>query len=505
MSALAGTVNKKTEGIGVFRYALYGINIIFGLTFLVSIGGVYRNSGDWMFLLFALGAVVIFAVGAIYAYLSRALPNAKGGIYSYTKSAFGYRYAFFYNWCQYIVSPTILIGETLSVVLSFSGLSWYHDWYWLVLILSIVLFIGLSVLLVFGLRSTKVAIIGLTIISFLSIAFFIFSSFSKFGTDFFPNLVASPTKSSVSFQGIISSFFTFFFALGGIEYLATSSEELKDKKGGVIKAIVFVMLFSLCGYLLLTLIIKGVLGPNALRDSSYILGNNSGVAPNPINAFWFVIFGSTGGVVIVYIFAVIKIMSESNARLNLGWLSARVIEPLAEDGFLPASWAHRNRHNQLQKAIFYHSLFTFILLGAIIAPLFLYPNESNVVSAPFQIYSIIAFVQYIGVAASFVALTYRNKIPKNTPLLACAWSLLAVLPGLLVLWVYATISQGLQGDPTQWIALGSSIGAILLVFPAYWAGSAAGLHKKGWKSKKVVEFDHISAQPKAFELPFDSK
>ena len=494
---------KKSENISVTRYVFYGLNIIFGLTFIVSLGPLYRGAGEWMFLLFALGAGLVFAVGMFYAMLAKSVPNAKGGVYTFVKAAFGYRAAFFFNWCQYIVSPTILVGETLSVVLAFSGLSWYQDWYWLVIILSAVFFIGFSILLIFGLHSTRIVILVFTILAFGSMAFYFCTTLARIPDGFFQNMVKTSNNGQVhvTFSGLISGFFTFFFALGGIEYLASSAGDLKDGRANVVKGISITMAVSLAGYLVLTLITKGVLSPNGLANSSSNLGGN------PINTTFIIVFGSTGGVVLIYIFAVIKVISETNARLNIGWMAARVIEPMAEDGFLPASWAHRNQHQQLSKAILWHSIMSGVILSAILVPLVLNKGDSQTLAAPFQIYSVLAFVQFIGVLSAAIVLMHRGKVKAHIGYFASAPIIVLGLVIALILFMYSTITAGIAGDTSQFIALGSSVGAMLLSVPIYFLGKVCGLHKKGWKTHHVIDVEHGAEKEHTLtlgELPYDS-
>lgn len=483
---------NRTENISLLRYVFYGLNIIFGLTFLISIGQVYENSGDWMFLLFILGGVIVFMVGVIYAYLSRHMPNAKGGIYAYAKSAIGYRAAFFFNWCQYIVSPTLLAGETISVVLAFSNLPWYHEYKWLIFLVSVVIFIGISLLLVFGLHSTKIMIIFLTVAAYSSMAFFIGSTLARIGHGFFGNIFSSSSRVNISLPGLISSFYTFFFALGGIEYLAAGSNELKNREKNASRGIFITMVVTLGGYFLLTLLTKAALGP------SEIVTTGEGLNNNPINKVLLLVFGAVGGTAVIYIFAVIKVLSESNARLNIGWLSARVIEPMAEDGFLPTSWAKRNKHNQLQMGIIWHSIITFVLLAAILVPLYLYPGN-QAVTAAFQIYSLIAFIQYIGVAWCGWKLIERKKIPYNATISFIAPVLIVILVVCTALYLYSSITNGVNGDVSQWISLGASVGSLLLAIPVYYLGKWLGYHAKGWKSNKVIKIEHDQEHIQIYE------
>ena len=494
---------RQNESISVTRYVFYGLNSIFGLSFIISLGPLYRGAGDWMFLLFALGAGLVFAVGMFYAMLAKNVPNAKGGIYAFIKAAFGYRAAFFFNWCQYIVSPTILIGETLSVVLAFSGLSWYNSWYWLIIIISAVFFIGFSLLLIFGLHSTKIVVIILTVLAFGSMAFYFCTTLARIPNGFFQNMFTGSTngKVHVNFAGLVGGFFTFFFALGGIEYLASSAGDLKDGHNNVVKGISITMLVVLVGYLILTLITKGALDPNGLANASTNLNGN------PINSTFFLVFGTTGGIVLIYIFSIIKVMTETNARLNIGWMAARVIEPMAEDGFLPVSWAHRNRHHQLSKAILWHSVISGVILAAILIPLVIYKGDSQMLAAPFQIYSVLAFVQFIGVLSAAMLLMHRGKIKAPFAYLFSAPLIVVALVAALGMYLYSTISQGMAGDTTQYIALGSSFGAMFLALPIYYLGKAFGIHKKGWKSHHVLEVEHEEAEENEMaskKLPYDS-
>ena len=478
---------KKSENISLTRYIFYGVNALFGVGFVSSLGTIYRNSSDYMFLIAIIGSLLCFGVGVVYAYMSKHLTNAKGGIYSYARTAFGYRTAFFLNWCQYITSPAVLAAETLSVILAFSTLPFYHQYFWLIILLSGLMFVVQSLLLTFGFRSTKIVVIVLTTVSLASVGFYLVSCTGYFTRGFFGNIAAHPSTNNIkpSFQGFITSFFTFFFALGGIEYLASSSDELKNKEGDIIKGLVIVMLILLGGYLAMAVLAKGVLGPNELAQSSANLGSN------PLNLYWKVIYGATGGTVIIIIFAVIKIISEQNARLSIGWLAARVIEPMAEDGFMPPSWAKRNKRHQLANAVGWHSIVSGAFIVGLFIPIIIYRNGNQTIAAPFAINTVLEFVQYSGAVIALLCLMHRNKIAGKSYLYALFYPLLVILVSMLILYAYSAISLGIgtngqPGDPSQWISLGASLVAMLFALPIYFAGKWTGLHERGWKSTKKI-------------------
>lgn len=497
-------MKKKSENISLLRFIFYGINGLFGIGIIASLGRIYAQTGNYMYLLAVTGCAICFGVGVIYAYLSNSLDNAKGSIYSYMKKAFGYRAGFFFNWCQYIVSPTVLAAETMAVILAFQETSFYSKYFYLIVGLSGLLFIVQSALLVFGYKSTKIVVIVLTTVVMISIGFYVFSAFGFIGKGgFFQKISSNPSGSDVhySLSGFITSFFAFFFALGGIEYLAASSDELKDKKGTIIKGLVIVMLILLVGYLLMAVIVKGGVGSHYLANSSTLEGN-------PFNDYWVLLFGSVGGTVVILVYASIKILGEMNARLAIGWLAARVIEPLADDGFMPQSWAKRNKHHQLSIAITWHSIISGVFIIALFIPLLMYGRGSglNTVLAPLQINTVLEFMQYTGTAVCGIVLIRRNMIRKNIGVYALCYIMSGLLPALLALWLYSTIVQGLgletgsKPDPTQWISLGASVAAIVISIPIYYLGKFAKWHDKGWKShhhllavhtNEKAEFTHM--------------
>ena len=302
--------------------------------------------------------------------------------------------------------------------------------------------------------------------------------YHAFQKGFFHNIVATSTngKVHVSFSGLVSGFFTFFFALGGIEYLASSAGDLKDGQNNVIKGISITMLIAVVGHLLLTTITKGALGPNRLS------GSGTNLQQNPINEVFLIAFGSVGGIVMIYIYAIIRIVSEANSRLSVGWTAARVIEPLASDGFLPFSWARRNRHQQLSRGILSHSVMSGLILAGILIPLLIYRNNSQTLAAPFQIYTVVAFVQYLGVLSAASVLLQRGKVKAPYVYFFLAPVVIVALSVSLVLYLYSTIEQGMAGDVSQYIVLGSSIGVMALAIPIFLLGKISGIHKKGWNA-----------------------
>ena len=482
---MAAQENK--ESIGFWRFVMYGINTIFGLTFLVFLGSVYRSVGNWIFLLAVFGSVIAFSVGYVYAHLSKNL-HSKGALYSFTQKAFGFRTAFFFNWCQYIQAPAVAAGGILSMVLAFSNLSWYHTYLWLIVILASVLFIGLSVLLIFGVHSTKWLLVCLTFIALGTYVFYYASAFAS--PNFFHNLFDTKSKINFSFPQLITAFFTFFFALGGIESLAASSEELNDKKGTVIKGLVSVMIFSIVGYFLALIVILGVLGAPTLASSSSSFGNN------PLNLMWQNLYG-TAATIIIIIFAVVRILSESAANLSNGWLTARIVEPFAIDGFLPLWIAKRNKFYQLNRAIIIHVLVTTLYVAGMFVALLSFPDESGTIAAPFSIYSILAFIQYIGALAALLALMHRGILKMNWFMLIYYYIIFAIVTFLTGAYFYATADIAIANhDDSQWITFGAATFSILLGGFVYWLGSILKWHDKGWKTNHKLSFapaklDHV--------------
>ena len=167
----------------------------------------------------------------------------------------------------------------LQVVLGFSALSFYKEFLWLIVLVSVLLFVGLTALLIFFINTTKLIVYVLMTVAILSILFFVGSGFVN--KSFFANLAAAPSSavSSISFQGVITSFFTFFFAIGGIEYLVSSSDELNNRESNVFKGILTVVVLSLFAHVLFLAIEKGGVGANVLATTS------SGFGKGPVNIF----------------------------------------------------------------------------------------------------------------------------------------------------------------------------------------------------------------------------
>ena len=94
-----------------------------------------------------------------------------------------------------------------------------------------------------------------------------------------------------------------------------------------------------------------------------------------------------------------------------------------------------------------------MLLGLVV-PLLFYPNASQTLSAPFQIYSMIVFIQYAGVTASLLVLMHRKKIPYYKFMFPVYYTLLAVFIVLEVLYIYSALTLAIgnkvtPGDESQ--------------------------------------------------------
>lgn len=448
-------MKRKTENISLFRYIFYGINSVVGLTFLIGFGAIFRGSGNLLFLLFGISAIIAFIIGWFYGYLSKHLKNIKGGIYTYTKYSFGSRWAFFFNWCQYIYSPILLAGETMAVLLGFSTLSWYSEYRGWIILTSGLLFVILSFLLTFGFRSTRIIIAVLTCIAIFNMLFFTITCLTVIGKGFFNNFVSGIPKqhNAITLTTLITAFFAFFFSVGGIEYLAAGAHDVKDKEK-TLKGILIVVFISIIGHFLFSAVTKGALNNQQLAKSS----TNSG--QNPINLVYLTVFGTSIGTIIVYFNAISNLLIESNARLTNGWLSVRVVESMADDGFFPTKWGRRNKNAHLQIGVAWHSLITLFFISSILIPLYFFPKANHTINAPFQIYTFVAFIQYIGVAGAIFTLMRRKIISKQRFLYHASYIIVVTLFSLLILYIYSALNNALNGDESQWISLGSSFGIL---------------------------------------------
>lgn len=301
---------KRT--LSLWQLSLYGVGIILGAGIYALIGQGAAVAGNALWLSFIIAAVVASFTGLSYAELSSMCPK-EAAEYNYTKRAFGFRkLSFFVGWIMIVAG----IIASATVALGFGG---YFSYLFggspfviaagLIVLLSLINFIGIRESAAFNIVGAIVEIAGLIIVVLVGL-FFVTGGAAP-AIDFFE------TPNNVGFAGIMAATLIIFFAYIGYEEIANVSEETKKAATVVPKAIIIAMIISTVLYILVSLTSVSVLGWEKLSASKAPLTEVvSTVIPQADVAFSFIALFATSNTVLALLIATSRIfcgMSRDNA------------------------------------------------------------------------------------------------------------------------------------------------------------------------------------------------
>lgn len=250
---------KLKRELGLFSTTLYGIGVILGagVYALIAIGA--GLAGNMLWLAFLLSAFIAIFTGLSYAELAARFPQ-EAAEYNYTRKAFRSELlSFAIGWILAI--GTVIAAST--VALGFGG--YFYTLFGtepkiaavcLIAIMTVLNYAGIKESATFNNFSTILEILGLLLV--IAIGFFLSSSTTI-------NLLELP---ATGFGGILAAVSVIFFAYIGFENLANLSEEVKDSRNVVPKALVISLVVSTILYMLVAIAAVREVGWQALSQSS---------------------------------------------------------------------------------------------------------------------------------------------------------------------------------------------------------------------------------------------
>lgn len=260
-----------------------------------QIMAVAKGSGP-NFLAWIIAGICAFLMANVYIELAPAMPQA-GGAYVYLRKAFGDQVAFFYGWGKMVNEVAVMALFSLAIT---NYLSFFFT------LTSIQAKIIGTILLLFGatvsIRGTKQGAFvttSFTIGKLLGIGLVIVGGVFAIRFANFQPVVDTSAGWSTSFSAAVPA----FFAFGGYYQLCNMSEEIKDPKKTLPKALLIGISIIVGVYMLLTFVCVGVLGVEQLANSD----KSVALAAQTI-------FGNIGGS-IVAICAIVSIFGSLNSMM----------------------------------------------------------------------------------------------------------------------------------------------------------------------------------------------
>ncbi len=249
---------KLKPELGLTSAILYGIGVIVGAGIYSLIGIGAGLAGNLIWLAFLVGGIIALFTSLSYAELSTIF-TLEAAEYHYTKKAFkSDLLAFIIGWI--LVAAGVFFAST--VALGFAGyLSAIigGDTSLIALILIIIMgclnYFGIRISTIYNNFCAIISVIGLLIIAFLAFGY------PSIGTNYF-----EPPSSGL--VGFISALSVVFFASIGFENIANISEEIKDNRSVVPKAIVISVIISALLYTMISIAALHVVSWEELSNSS---------------------------------------------------------------------------------------------------------------------------------------------------------------------------------------------------------------------------------------------
>lgn len=250
---------RLKKELGLRDTTLYGIGIILGAGIYALLGSGAAITGNSIWISFLLAAFIAVLTGLSYAELSSMYPK-EAAEYNYTKNAFRRRrLSFIIGWI--LIISAIISAST--VALGFAGY-FSHMFGGDILLISAVLLVLLSFMNYRGIKesarfnsvATVVEAAGLLIIIAAGIFFF-----GQAGpVDYF--------EMNNGIFGIISATALIFFAYIGFEDVANISEETKNAKKIIPKALVLSIAISTVLYIAVSIAAVSMVGSERLASSN---------------------------------------------------------------------------------------------------------------------------------------------------------------------------------------------------------------------------------------------
>ncbi len=300
--------------ISLFGITMYGVGNVLGAGIYALIGEVVGITGNISWLAFVLASITGAFTGLSYAELSAMYPKSAAE-FVYTEEAFKIRkLSFTLGWI--IIFSGVLSAATVALgfagyVANFLGI----DLLIVKIIIGISLILILSVVNFIGIKTSTWMNILFTLIEAAGLIFIIIIGIPYFGSVDYTLL---PSTSSIG--AIFSSVALIFFAYIGFEDIANIAEEVKNPQKNLPRAIVYSIIITTILYCLTAIAVVSI------APYADIAGSDA-----PLNYIATVALGPIGGLIMTSI----AIFATANTVLIMLIVTSRMIYGMARDKALP--------------------------------------------------------------------------------------------------------------------------------------------------------------------------
>ncbi|MHA1836041.1 MAG: APC family permease [Candidatus Odinarchaeia archaeon] len=349
--------------VTLFGVTVYGIGNILGAGIYALIGEVVGLTGNLSWFSFIIAALIGGVTGLSYAELSAMYPKSAAE-FVYVEKAFKNRLlSFILGWI--IIFSGLLSAATVS--LSFGG--YLSDILGLpqsfsIIFIAVLLIIILSIVNFIGIKESTWVNIVFTLIEASGLILIIFIGLPYLGS---VNYLELPLTASLS--SIFSSVALIFFAYIGFEDIANIAEEVKDPERNLPRAIIYSIIITTVIYCLVSITVVSIIPYSEIAAS-----------PAPLNTVASAALGPTGGLLM----SLIALFSTANTVLIILIVTSRMMYGMARDKALPEALS--------QISPKHHTPHISILVTLILAILFVFLGDITIVANATVIGVLITFL-----------------------------------------------------------------------------------------------------------------
>lgn len=261
------------RNLGLFSAVSCGLGVIIGAGIYVLIGVAAGAAGNALWISFLIAAIVAALTGLSYAELSSMFAKDSGE-YDYLRHAIGNRFGFLAGYNILLSGLISIPAVALGFAGYFSGLFGFNN----LILVAGALIVLLSFVNMFGMKESMILNVIFTAIEVFGLVLIILMSLGHFGS---VNYLEMPNGT----LGILNAASLIFFAFIGFESVVKLTEETKNAKKTIPRALLLSIVISNILYMLVAISAVSVLDWRVLAASkapladvaASILGSNAGL------------------------------------------------------------------------------------------------------------------------------------------------------------------------------------------------------------------------------------
>jgi APA family basic amino acid/polyamine antiporter len=393
----SGAQPQLKRSLGLWQVTVSGVGIVIGAGIYVLIGSAAAEAGNALWLAFIVAALLSALTGLSYAELASMFPSASAE-YEFARQAFNEFLGFIAGWVMVLGN---LIGAA-AVSIGFGHyVGRFADWDYRVSAACLLFF--LAVVVLGGLQRSIWLTVFLVVLQVGGLVVVIVAGF--------PHLGDRDLLAGGSVSGVLGAGALVFFAFIGFDEVVTLSDETRDAKRTIPRALLLALGISTLLYVLVAISAVSVIDAGALAGSD-----------RPLTLVMAHDWGGKAADVV----AVIAIASTTNTTLLLMTAASRLIYGMARRGSLPGAFARVARRGSSP-----YVATLLVLAGTLI---FVIPGELKLTASATDLAVYVVFI-FVNLAVVILRLR-RPDLPRGfqtpgrfgklplTPLLAIASVLL---------------------------------------------------------------------------------